>query len=47
VYSPHHARIKALAAAEASVNAAGSYVYRSFSLGDRPASAASPAGGVS
>jgi pyrroloquinoline quinone biosynthesis protein E len=47
VYSPHHARIKARAAAEASVNAAGSYVYRSFSLGDRPASAATPAGGVS
>lgn len=47
VYSPYHARIKTLAAAEASVNAKSTYVYRSFSLGDRPASAGSPAGDVS
>lgn len=46
-YSPHHARIKALAAAEASAVADPAYVYRSFGLGDRPAPAASPEGAVS
>ncbi|MCA3647326.1 MAG: pyrroloquinoline quinone biosynthesis protein PqqE [Methylobacterium sp.] len=37
VYSPHHARIKALAAAEAGASADHAYVYRSFSSGDRTA----------
>jgi hypothetical protein len=37
MYSPHHARIKALAAAEAGTNADHAYVYRSFNPGDRSA----------
>ena len=38
VFSPHHASIKALAAAEASSNVNPDYIFRSFGLGDRPAS---------